>query len=339
MKSIIPVAFALFSLQGLVSCKKADRDFAPPVDPPPTNPVNPTNGSSPSSLKFLINRTDYASIQFKYSELPNKVSVYMDDTLTTDPYDKLFATYTFDNNGYLNGNVLYNSNGTVQRDISVTRNNNSISDIVIKHEKYNAPGTLVTDTFHIAFADSTNGYKTMNVDYGNYFDSVSVKITFTYLDQQLTKSTAGLYMSDNNAVFFPSFSYNYDASGSLVNKWSDSYYGTDFFYEEQGKGLDSLFELIGGKDWQYLEAILNYDENNSLFFHPLYITLSQDAMDLNIHMHHYSPLSQVRSVPSGPEYPSTEIFDFQNEFDDKNRVIKTVISNNGEQYGLYQFGY
>ena len=338
MKSIIPVAFALFSLHGFISCKKTDRELTPPVDPPPTNPVV-SNGSAPSSLKFLVNRTDYLSMQLKYAELPNKVSVYIDDTLTTDPYDKLYATYSFDNNGYLSNNVLYKNNGDVLHDISISRTNNSISGITIKHEKQNAPGILVTDAFQVAFSDSSNGYKVMKVDYGNYFDSVPVNISFTYLDQQLTRTNAGLYTSDNNAVFFPSFSYNYDASGSLINKWSDSYYGIDFFYQDEGKGLDSLFELIGGKDWQFLEAILNYDENNSLFFYPLYITLSQDGMDLNVHMHQYAPFSLVRSVPSGPEYPTTGIFDFQNEFDDKGRIIKTNIINNGEEYGAYQFGY
>src|SRR6185312_1753411 len=114
------------------------------------------------------------------------------------------------------------------------------------------------------------GYKVMHADYGNHFDNIPVNIAFTTLDNVLTETSAGLYTEGINSIFFPSFTYMYDASGSLVNKWSDSYYGTDFFYESSGSGLDSLFLLMGGKDWECLEGILNYDESESLFFYPLH---------------------------------------------------------------------
>ncbi|MFT3701593.1 MAG: hypothetical protein QM802_04450 [Agriterribacter sp.] len=334
MKSFIPIAFALFSLQGVISCKKADQELSPPVDPPPVTP--PAAVASPVSLKFMVNNYDYMSIRFKYSELPNKVSVYIDDTLTTDPYDKLFATYSFNKDGYLTGNLFYNNDGTVLHNIDITRVNNSISSIKVTHTENGVPAN---DVFNVGFRDSTDGYRLMNVDYGTYFEDVPVNMEFTYKNEQLMQTNAGLYMSDENSIFFPSFNYTYNASGSLINKWSDSYYGTDFLYEATGTGLDSLFSLLGGKDWHYLEAILNYDENTSLFFYPLYITLSKNGIDLDIYMHEYGPLAQVRSVANGAEYPYSEVFDFRNDFDEKSRLIQSTITNNGEEYGTYQFGY
>lgn len=334
MKSLATVIITLFCVQFFASCNKHDLDGGDP-NPPGGNAY----GAPPSAFTFFAGDLQSTSISFDYSKMPGKVSVYIDDTLTDNPYDKLYASYTFGNDGYLAENIFYDGTGKAINNIVIVRDGNQISGVVLSHDDEHAPGNIITDTFYVSFRDSADGYRQMNVDYGNYFAGVPVKMQFTYHKGELLHSSAGLFTLGDSAVFFPSFEYSYNNAGVLQSRWSDSYYGIDYAYTDSGKGLDSLFRILGGKDWQYLEAILNYDAHTSLFFYPLYITLSKAGMDLDVYMHHYGPIKEVRSIPSGYQYPDIEIFSFDNTFDQDGKVVSTTISNEGEVYGTYRFTY
>ncbi len=333
MKPIVAITITLLSIHFLASCNKQDID-----DGNPNPPGGSVYGTPPSAFTFLAPDLKSTSISFDYSKLPDKVSVYFDDTLTDNPYDRIYASYTFNNDGYLTENIFYNETGEAINNITIVRDGNQISGIVLSHEDKNAPGKIITDTFYVSFQDSTE-YKLMQVDYGNYFAGVPVEMKFTYRKDELIHSTAGLFTLGDSAVFFPSFDFSYNNAGVLQSRWSDSYYGMDYAYNDSGKGLDSLFKTLGGKDWHYLESILNYDEHTTLFFYPLYITLSKAGMDLDVYMHHYGPLREIRSIPSGYQYPDIEIFNFENTFDDEGKIVETTISNNGKVYGTYRFSY
>jgi len=333
MKLIVATTISLLSIQFLASCNKQDNDGGN------TNPPGGSvYGAPPSAFTFLAPDMQSTSISFDYSKMPGKVSVYFDDTLTENPYDRIYATYTFNSKGFLTGNIFYNEVGKAVNNISIVRDGNQISGIVLSHDDEQVTGNIITDTFYVSFQDSAE-YKLMHVDYGNYFSGVPVKMQFSYRSDELIHTSAGLFTLGDSSVFFPSFDFSYNNSGVLQARWSDSYYGMDYAYNDTGKGLDSLFKILGGKDWHYLEAILNYDEHTSLFFYPLYITLSKAGMDLDVYMHHYGPLREIRSIPSGYQYPNIEIFNFENTFDEDGKVIATTISNNADIYGTYRFKY
>ncbi|MFT3946731.1 MAG: hypothetical protein QM763_07125 [Agriterribacter sp.] len=317
----------------ILSCKKNDKLFSG------GNPKVELPGDPPVYLAYKVRDYESLNLSFKYDEFPNKVSVYYDDTLTTGKYDHLFATYTFNTSGYLTANAFYNDVGVVKSSISIERSDNSISQILVQHAE---SGVAQTDTFKVSFTDSSGapGYTFMNVDYGKYFSGIPVTMKFTYHNNATISSLAGMYTSGDDAIFFPSFDYTYNALNQLSSKQSDLYYGSEYSYETGGNGLDSLFRILGGKDWHYLENILNYDENTSIFFYPLYVTLStNNNVDIDIYMHRYGVLSDIRSIPNGSEYPRTEVFRFVNSFGDSKRLLQSTIYNNDEEYASYQFQY
>lgn len=328
--NVVAIAVIIFLPVLIISCKKSDR-YINPEDPP-------GEAIPPVSMTYTVTDYEHLNFSFKYDEFPDKVSVYYDDTLTEDKYDHIFAEYIFNKDGYLTGNTFYNLSGDVKSNLSIERDNNVVKYILVK--RYES-GVGKTDTFHVSFTDSTGApdYTFMNVNYGKYFYDIPVSMRFAYCKDNIIKTTAGLYTSpEGNAILFPSLMYIYNGFNQLERREADLYYGTDFFYEE-GKGLDSLFKVLGGKDWPYLENILNYDENTSIFFYPLYITLSKGNVDIDIYMHRYGTLSEIRSIPNGVEYPATEIFSFSNSFDNSKKLLQSTIFNNGREYASYQFGY
>ncbi|MCC6288741.1 MAG: hypothetical protein IT249_12745 [Chitinophagaceae bacterium] len=334
MRNHIAFVITIVSLPALIlSCKKNDYGRVNPGPLDLSKPADP-----PQSLSYSVNNNEDLNLSFNYSELPGKVSVYYDDTTTENKFDHLFASYTFNAGGYLVENAFYNITGDMKSNITIQRENNIIKSIVVKEGE---PGGNVKGTFQVSFADSTGAtdYKLMHVDYGNYFENIPVIMDFVYHNNDIKRSSAGIYMSGNNTIFFPSFTYEYDNMKRLTTKESDIYYGANFMYDESGKGLDSLFRLLGGKDWYYLENILNYDENTSIFFYPLYITLSKGNVEIDVYMHRYGALSDVSSVPGGADYNDIEIFNFQNSFDAGYKLTKTTIFNGGEEYASYQFKY
>lgn len=315
-----------------MSCKKNDASANPRGEDPSQKSAAP-----PVYLTYKVNDIEELNFSFKYDEFPGKVSIYYDDTLTEDKYDHIFAEYFFNGDGYLTGNTFYNLAGDIKSKLSVERDNNIIKYILIGHKN---GAVAQTDTFRVSFTDSLQApdYRFMDVDYGKYFYNIPVAMKFTYCKDNIVKTAAGLYTNGNDAIFFPSLAYTYNSQDQLQSREADLYYGADYFYEE-GKGLDSLFKVLGGKDWPYLESILNYDENTSIFFYPLYITLSKGNVDIDMYMHRYGPLSEVQSIPNGVEYPQTERFHFLNSFDESKKIIKSTISNDGEEYATYEFRY
>lgn len=325
--AIVIVCLSVFA----ISCKKSDR-LGNPDQPQAETPADP-----PIYLSYTTANDEPLNLSFQYNEFPDKVSVYYDDTLTENKYDHIFAEYIFNKAGYLTENVFYNISGEVKSNLLIERDNNAIKHILVKHKE---TGIEKVDTFLVSFSDSSGvpDYKIMDVNYGKYFYDIPVLMKFAFYKDHIESSTAGMYTSDDNAIFFPSLNYTYNALNQLTSREADLYYGANYFYED-GKGLDSLFKTLGGKDWQYLESILNYDENTSIFFYPLYITLSKGNVDIDMYMHRYGPLTDVRSIPNGVEYPTTEIFNFTNSFDDHKKLLKSVIYNNGDEYASYQFQY
>ncbi|MFT4019780.1 MAG: hypothetical protein QM668_22640 [Agriterribacter sp.] len=314
----------------MLSCQKKDLGIdnpEPPVVPVPTDP--------PQSLSYKVSNDESINLSFKYTELPGKVSVYYDDTATEDKFDHLFATYNFNSDGYLTGNTFYTITGDVKSNITVQRSNNTIKSITVE------PSSQQRSTFQVSFSDSAGApdYTFMYVDYSNYFENIPVAMRFVYNNDKLVSSSGGTFTSGDNTVFFPSLSYRYNGNNRLESKVADLYYGADYSYEYGGKGLDSLFRILGGKDWHYMESILNYDENTSIFFYPLYITLSKNSVDIDIYMHRYGSLLEVSSIPNGEDYPEIERFNFLNSFDDNNKITQTTIFNNGDEYASYQFQY
>ncbi|MFT3747000.1 MAG: hypothetical protein QM768_01735 [Agriterribacter sp.] len=334
MRNHIGFAITVVSLSVLaLSCKKYDERYVSPPGPDFSKAAEP-----PKSLSYKIMNNEDLNLSFDYAELPGKVSVYYDDTTTENRFDHLFASYTFNSGGYLIENAFYNIGGDMKSNITILRDNNIIKSVVVKQGESGGNGE---GTFQVSFADSTGAadYKLMHADYGNYFEGIPVTMDFVYHNSDIMSSSGGTYISGGNTIFFPSFVYKYDNVNRLQSKKSDIYYGADFMYDEMGKGLDSLFKLLGGKDWYYLENVLNYDENTSIFFYPLYVTLSKGNVEMDIYMHRYGALSDVRSIPGGAEYNDIETFNFQNSFDADYKLMETTIFNNGEEYARYQFKY
>lgn len=326
-------AIVIVTLQILtLSCKKSDRSFVHPDEGQP-----PILAASPEYITYRANGLESLHISFKYDEYPDKVSIYYDDTLTENKYDNIFAEYFFNGNGYLTGNRFYNPSGDIKSSLTFERDNDLIKHILIKHTD---AGTEKTDTVSVTFSDSVSApdHTLMEVDFGKYFYDIPVTMKFAYYNGSVVSSTAGLFTSGGNAVFFPSLVYTYNGLNQLQKKEADVYYGIEYFYED-GNGLDSLFRVLGGKDWVYLENILNYDENTSIFFYPLYITLSKANVDLDVYMQRFGPLTEVRSIPNGAEYPNAETFNFTNTYDEAKKLTQSIIYNEGQEYASYQFQY
>lgn len=336
MKNLSCRTFALVLYIGcMYSCKKGDTDtFVPPVDTLEVLPLAPP----PSSISFEpADLQGSFTLSFDYTSVSNKISIYLDDTTTADPYDKLAIAYSF-NNGYLEKTEYYTSDGIPAGGFTIHRSGSTITGVTTEHLNENEGG-LITNDLLVSFADSM-GLTNMYVNYGNSFDpQVPVSIKYTFKGQQLKETKAGLFSSGANSVFFPSYKFNYKSNGCLWVKESDSYYGTSFIYGDAGKGLDSLFKVLGGRDEHLIEAILYYDEYIGLFFRPLQILLSDNSVELDALVHRYGALQEVKSLPNGNEYPTLQTFTFQNSFDEEKRLVKSRVVSNSLLYAVYTVKY
>lgn len=320
------------------SCKKeGTNDLIPPT--PPTDTLEVLQpGPAPSFISFEpANLQNSFTLSFDYSEMPDKVSVYLDDTTNADPHDQLLVAYSL-NNGYLQKTEYYTIGGAPAGGFTIQRSGSDITGMIMEHEN-EYEGGLMKDTMNVSFSDSS-GYTNMKVAYGDYFDAnVPVTIEYVFNKEKLVETKAGLFTSGTNSVFFPSYKFQYTSKGCIWLKESDNYYGTSFVYGDAGRGLDSLFIILGGKDAHLLEAILYYDQYTGLFFSPLELILSDNSVELNALVHRYGALQQVKSIPSGTEYPTVQTFTFQNTFDDQKRLIKSRIASNADLYATYSVKY
>ncbi|MBX2920977.1 MAG: hypothetical protein KF746_02205 [Chitinophagaceae bacterium] len=337
MKSLFYRTLTLiFFIACLYSCKKGDiNGFIPPED---TIPILPP-GPPPTAISFeTADLGSVVTLSFDYNSTPNKIQVYLDDPASTDPYDQLAVVYSFVD-GYLEKTEYYATDGTPAGGFTIQRSGSLISGAIMEHLN-EMDGSLIKDTLHISFSDF-GGLKNMYVDYGNYFDpDVPVSIKYTFKDKELKEAKAGLYENNGHSLYFPSYKFSYNNStGSLWQRESDTYYGTSFIYGDAGKGLDSLFILLGGKDGHLLEAITYYDQYIGLYFYPLQIALNDNSVELDAIIHRCGALQQVKSIPNGIEYPITQTFTFQNVFDEEKRLVKSTVMSNALLYGVYKVQY
>lgn len=340
MRNLSRQTITLLCIIGCVysfSCKKGDTNDLGPNPPTDTLEVF-TPGPPPSSISFEpANLQNSFTLSFDYSEMPGKISVYLDDTTNTDPHDQLLVAYSL-NDGYLEKTEYYTVGGAPAGGFTIQRSGSNITRLIMEHED-EYEGGLTKDTMNISFSDSS-GYTNMKVAYGNYFDeTVPVTIDYVFNKNKLVETKAGLFTSGPNSVFFPSFRFQYKSNGCIWLKESDNYYGTSFVYGDAGRGLDSLFMILGGKDAHLLEAVLYYDQYIGLFFSPLELMLSDNSVELNALVHRYGALQEVKSIPSGAEYPTVQTFTFQNIFDEEKRLVSSRIASNADLYATYSVKY
>ncbi|MBX3255946.1 MAG: hypothetical protein KF862_17560 [Chitinophagaceae bacterium] len=318
------------------SCKKGDTDtFVPPVDTLSVLPLAPP----PSSISY--ENADFSNgftLSFDYASGANRINVYIDDTTNDDPYDELAVSYFF-NNGYLEKTEYYSAGGAPAGSFTIQRSGTTINRLIIEHTN-ELNGGLIKDSFGVSFADSA-GLTNMYVNYGNYFSpQVPVSVKYTFKNNLLKEVKAGLYEHEANTLFFPSYKFSYNKSdGRLWLKESDSYYGTSFTYGDVGKGIDSLFFILGGKDGHLVDAILYFDQNIGLYFYPIQMALFDNSVELDALIHRYGALQLVQSIPNGDEYPVTQSFSFQNVFDEEKKLIKSTILSNSLMYGSFTIRY
>jgi hypothetical protein len=289
------------------------------------------------------NPDDNITVSFQYLPQEHKIKVYVDDTATTNPYDKLALTYFYNPEGYFMKREGYDETGRVMERFSVERGGNNLPGRVLYEEE--SPVQTLKDTFNISFADSAANpsYKNMTVNFVSRTSNEEIKVTnkLTYLNNQLRKISGGTFFGQTSSVVIPGEEWLYDASGKLTSRISDSYYGTSYAYETSGRNLDSFFHVLGGRDAYYLDVdgLWSFNSNSDFTFFPLYLILGHNSVELYTEMHRYGVLKEVRSIPNGSNFPEVESFSFQNTFDSNQRVRETRITNNGLLYAVWKIKY
>ena len=61
--------------------------------------------------------------------------------------------------------------------------------------------------------------------------------------------------------------------------------------------------------------------------------------EMEIDMHRYGVVKEVRTIPNGVDMPYIEIFSFENVLDQQKRVRQTTIRNNNEVEAIWKIEY
>ena len=339
MKISVPVisAFIILTLQ---SCNKNS------ADPLPEIPTDTAVTFLPTYLSFSdeLNPDNGVAVSIKY-DLPNrKIEVYTDDSLTTNPYDRLQDIYYYTEKGYLSKWERFNEMSVRIQSFIPERDNNDI----LKRVLAETTNTRGKDTFNISFSDSAGGcsnYKIMRIDY-TYRDQTTgspfpVFDEYTFLEDRIISVKGGHFPVSNGERNLAHTEYLYNADKKMINSISSNIYGPGqtigYRYQSAGIGLDSFYHVLQGKDGFYLSTYFRWPTfpNNSFYFAALNPTLYYNGYQkhIDIEAHKDGVLIEVE-----PIFESTR-FAFQNILDSNQRIIESKILENGNLRNVWKARY
>src|SRR5215217_1889551 len=180
-------------------------------------PVDTTQETGGADSSFLPRSITVASpdfeegsltVGFKYLPDVHQIKIYLDDTLTADPYDKLVLTYFYNNDGYFIKREGYDATGSINSTLSVERSSDNTLKTLIAWEKDTVLHQTSSDTFAVSFSDS-GSFKIMTVDNTVYFpsDAVKVRNKLTFLNNQLLEESGGQFTGQSSSIGRPALVY------------------------------------------------------------------------------------------------------------------------------------
>ncbi len=322
MKLSIKLLSCLLLLLVVFSCRRKKDE--PVVPPPDTSLTVYPLAPPPSSIVFESRYGNIYEIDFDYS-VPGEVNVHFDDKPT--------VRYSYAD-GYLTEAAYFDNAGNNAGKFTVYRSGTTINRVIVEHiDRLTAVSTK--DTMVVsASGGSANTVMTVT---GKYFTGTPLNVEYVYQDSLLREIRGGEF--GNGSVYMPSYRFSYDDMNRLSLKSTDTYYGTAYSYGDAGSGLDSLFLVLGGKDGYLLDGLLFHDEYLSVFFYPLRLILDDTGIELDALVHRYGALKEVRTVPSGSEYPEQKVFTVQNAFNSDKRVFTSRVTRGTDFFASYRINY
>lgn len=231
--------FAGFLLT-ISSCKK-DADQLPPET------IDSVKSVLPKQI-ILTDNEDSLIISFKYDTANHKVELYEDDPSTSNLYDKLAITYTFNRDGYLvsyviNTDKLYGSNYE-----NATVNINRAGDNKINYVAYDIRDYNQKDTTFYTYQSESGGTKVTTKGIEATFEGIT---TYRYDNNYDLLEFQGEYA-------YATFQYNPNKSINKITGMGAGDNVTDFLYSSgiPDEKEDWLSRLLLGKDhylWDLME--------------------------------------------------------------------------------------
>ena len=272
--SLITVLVSLI-LTSTTSCNKGNE--------PTPQTIDSVKSILPKQVIFNSDNPDSLIVSFKYDTLNHKVELYEDDPATSNLYDKLVITSTFNNDGYL---VSYEINtdkfDETDFDNAVINLNraskNEINYIAYYDREFNRK-----DTTFYTYEPVSNGTKITTIGYQSYFEDTTY---YNYDKENKLLSYQFSYGDPVNSQFY----YNLNGSLSKIVKTGGDYENLAEFSYTSGLPDDKenmMDRILLGKDYYlwdlkvlspftvYLDG--DFDDYPLSLTDPYHLTRMQDT--------------------------------------------------------------
>jgi hypothetical protein len=188
-------------------------------------------------------------VSFQYDTVNRKLNIYFDDTTTSNPFDRLAATYQFDANGYLTRcDALddYTSNA-IRPDFAITRNSIGQIEKIIEFDAEELNGISYNDTVYYSYEQS--GVQTI------VQDSVRFYTNSYFNTRRTTYNSQNKPISEEYSTFNVSPGLNYSYINDRLSSATSSYNTTSFTYDNTivSNEWQSLPQSLLGKDYYILK--------------------------------------------------------------------------------------
>jgi len=218
--------------------------------------VEEPESSFPKQLIFSDWEETTAEVwSIKYDTTDRMISIYVDDTTTTNLYDQLKYSYHYNSAGYLIKYVDYF--GLEEGTRMIVRDQDNRIQYITNHDYFKNDN----DTSFYTYSTVGSSLQITADRKNDFFSSTNFtqRAIFTYTDNLLQSLQ---YVQDSTE-------YIYEYSGSMltsiesVNKQGETTVLCSYETENPGYPSDKLLELILGKDY-YLHDL------RDMYFFPLY---------------------------------------------------------------------
>ena len=188
-------------------------------------------------------------VSLQYDTMNRKLNIYFDDTTTSNPFDRLVATYHFDSNGYLTGCDAIEdfTSNVIRPDFAITRNSSGQILKIVEFDAEELNGISYNDTVYYSYEQS--GAQTI------VQDSVMFYTNSYFTTRRTTYNSQNNPVAEEYSRYISGPNTNYNYSNDRLSLVTNAGYTTSFTYDNTlvSNEWQNLPRSLLGKDYYILK--------------------------------------------------------------------------------------
>lgn len=270
----------------------------------------------------------------QYDTANKKINIYLDDTTTTNPFDRLVYSYEFNSNGYLINSSTADANGNIKPDFTIVRNGTNQIQQIINFNAEEINGVPYNDTVFYNYQQT--GTQTMVQDSVRFHGNNQFNTTVTTYNSQ-NKITSIQYVTGN--VLYTTKDFIYNSQGILANIISNV---DTIAFTYDNTRADSNWQnlplLFLGRDYY----ILQNETTTSRLSYNFLSYIIEGTFETVYNPLLTAPLLRITRqgyTGSNPITSQTQIVNFTNSFTTDNRLSSVSVLPIGMDPFYFYFKY